>query len=137
MHMTGIRQWAFSWRDVLITVPVVNVALFLPIWFFFPTALFHAPMGDIVLQSLYQGIVVNIIALMFVAYSISRLGLITVSLYMSFVPVVTALFAWIFLDESLNAWEIWGIAGCSAGLILYATGRIPPWGDSILKKSAS
>ena len=136
MHMTGIRQWAFSWRDVLVTVPVVNVVLFLPLWFFFPTALFRAPMGDIVLQSFYQGIVVNIIALMFVAYSIRRLGLITVSLYMSFVPVVTAFFAWIFLGESLNAWEVWGIAGCSAGLILYAMRRIPPWVDSILKKSA-
>jgi drug/metabolite transporter (DMT)-like permease len=137
MHMTGIRQWAFGWRDVLVAVPVVNVVLFLPLWFFFPTALFHAPFGDIALQSFYQGVVVNIVALMFVAYSIRRLGLITVSLYMSFVPVVTAFFAWIFLGESLNVWEICGIAGCSMGLILYATGRAPLFLNSIIKKSES
>jgi drug/metabolite transporter (DMT)-like permease len=137
MHMTGIKQWAFSWRDVLVTVPVVNVVLFLPLWFLFPTALFRAPMGDIVLQSFYQGIVVNILALMFVAYSIRRLGLITVSLYMSFVPVVTACFAWIFLGESLNILELSGIAGCSTGLILYATGRTPLLMDAIIKKSGS
>ena len=132
MHMTGIRQWQFGWRDVLVTVPVVNVLLFIPLWFVFPTALFQAPLPDIALQSFYQGIVVNIVALMFVAYSIRHLGLITVSLYMSFVPVVTAVFAWIFLGESLNVWEVWGIAGCSGGLLLYAGGQIPP--RALLKK---
>jgi drug/metabolite transporter (DMT)-like permease len=136
MHMTGIRQWAFSWRDVLVTVPVVNVVLFLPLWFLFPTALFRSQLKDIALQSFYQGIVVNIVALMFVAYSIRRLGLITVSLYMSFVPVVTAFFAWIFLGESLNVWEVWGIAGCSAGLLLYTQGQAPQRMQSTPKPSA-
>jgi drug/metabolite transporter (DMT)-like permease len=132
MHMTGIRQWQFGWQDVLVTVPVVNVLLFIPLWFVLPTALFQAPLPDIALQSFYQGIVVNIVALMFVAYSIRHLGLITVSLYMSFVPVVTAVFAWIFLGESLNVWEVWGIVGCSVGLLLYAGGQIPP--RALLKK---
>ena len=123
MHMTGIRQWRFDWRDVLVTVPVVNVILFIPLWFLFPSALFKAPMDEIVLQSVYQGIVVNIAALMCVAYTIRKLGLITASLYMSFVPVVTALFAWIFLGEHLILREILGIAGCSAGLLLYTRGQ--------------
>ncbi len=125
VHMTGIRLWEFDWRDVLVTVPVVNVILFVPLWFVFPSALFRAPIGDIALQAIYQGVVVNIVALMFVAYSIRRLGLITVSLYMSFVPAVTACFAWVFLGESLNVLELWGIAGCSAGLLLYALGQRP------------
>lgn len=122
LHMTGIRKWNFSWQDVLVTVPVVNVVLFLPLWFFLPTALSKAPLRDIVVQSLYQGVVVNILALMCVAYSIRHLGTITVSLYMSFVPVTTALLSWLLLDESLNALELAGIAGCSAGLVLYAKG---------------
>jgi drug/metabolite transporter (DMT)-like permease len=123
LHMTGIRQWQFGWKDVLVTVPVVNVILFVPLWFFFPTALSRAPMHEILLQSLYQGVVVNIIALMFVAYSIRGLGTLTVSLYMSFVPVVTALFAWMCLGELLTIWEFIGIAGCSVGLVLYSRGQ--------------
>jgi drug/metabolite transporter (DMT)-like permease len=137
LHMTGIRLWEFGWQDVLVTVPVVNVLLFVPLWFIFPTALFQAPLGDIALQSFYQGVVVNIVALMFVAYSIRRLGLITVSLYMSFVPVVTALFAWMFLGESLNVLEVWGIAGCSVGLLFYAAGQAPLQADILLRKSGS
>lgn len=137
MHMTGIRHWNFYWKDVLVAVPVVNVIIFVPLWFLFPTSLSQASFGDIVLQSLYQGVVVNIVALIFVAYSIRHLGLLTVSLYMSFVPVVTAVFAWTFLGEVLNTWEIWGIAGCSTGLFLYAWGWAPVRANAVPDKAAS
>lgn len=122
-HMTGIRHWNFSWREVLVTVPVVNSLLFLPLMLIFPSNLTHAPLTEIVIQAVYQGVVVNILALMCVAYAISRLGTITVSLFMSFVPVTTAILAWLLLNEQLRVNEITGIIGCSLGLILYSRGR--------------
>ncbi|WP_028584334.1 DMT family transporter [Desulfogranum mediterraneum] len=125
MHMTGIRKWGFRWQDALVAVAVVNVLLFVPIWLILPSALTQAPLVDIVSQALYQGIIVNIIALMCVAYSIRHLGTVTVSLFMAFVPVITALFAWIFLGEALVSREIIGIIGCSLGLMLYACDRTP------------
>lgn len=121
-HMAGIHQWKFSWQEVIVTVPTVNVCLFLPMYPFFPKALSRAGIGDIALQAVYQGIVVNMIALMFVAYAIRHLGTITVSLFMSFVPVTTALLAWLVLGETLSGFQIAGIAGCSFGLLLYARG---------------
>jgi len=57
---------------------------------------------------------------MCVAYAIRHLGTITVALFMSFVPVTTALLAWMLLGEALKGWEIAGIIGCSAGLLLYS-----------------
>ena len=123
-HMIGIKHWGFEWKDVLVTVPVVNAALFLPLWFVFPTALFQADIKDIVSQALYQGIVVNIVALMFVTYAIKHLGTITVSIFMSIVPVSTALLAWLLLNESLNNFELTGIVGCSIGLFIYAWGQL-------------
>ena len=119
-HMIGVKLWRFEWRDVLVTVPVVNTLLFLPLWFIFPTALGKAQFHEILIQAGYQGIVVNIIALMSSTYAISRLGTITVSIFMSFVPVSTALLAWLLLDETLNPWELCGIIGCSIGLFIYA-----------------
>ena len=98
-------------------------ALFLPLWFVFPTALFQADLGEILVQAGYQGIIVNIVALMFSTYAIARLGTITVSIFMSFVPVTTALLAWLLLGEELNSWELCGIVGCSIGLFLYAWGQ--------------
>ncbi len=73
---------------------------------------------------MYQGIIVNIVALMFSTYAIARIGTITVSIFMSFVPVGTALLAWLLLGESLNTWELCGITGCSLGLFIYAWGQI-------------
>ena len=53
------------------------------------------------------------------AYAISRLDTISVSIFMSFVPVTTALLTWLLLEENLNSFEQIGIVGCSAGLFLY------------------
>ncbi|NOR24170.1 MAG: EamA family transporter [Desulforhopalus sp.] len=123
-HMIGIKHWGFEWKDVLVTVSVVNAVLFLPLWFVFPNALFQADIRDIISQAVYQGILVNIVALMFATYAIKHLGTITVSIFMSFVPVSTAVLAWLLLNESLNHFELAGIIGCSIGLFIYARGRL-------------
>jgi drug/metabolite transporter (DMT)-like permease len=120
LHMTGIRLWRMSWQDVVVIVPVVNVLIFTPMWYFFPSGLAEASYHDMALQAVYQGVIVNVIALICVAYAIRHLGTITVALFMSFVPVTTALLAWMLLGEALQPWEIAGIIGCSAGLLWYA-----------------
>lgn len=119
-HMTGIRLWHMSWQDVLVIVPVVNVLIFTPIWLLLPSGFAKAQYHDMAVQALYQGVIVNVIALVCVAYAIRHLGTITVSLFMSFVPVTTALLAWFFLGEALQPLEIAGIIGCSCGLLWYA-----------------
>ena len=124
IHMVCLKLWHFEWKDVIVTVPVVNVILFLPFWFIFPSSLFEANAGDILSQSFYQGILVNIFALMCATYAIKHLGTITVSIYMSVVPVTTALLAWLVLGETLNSFELAGIAGCSIGLFIYAQSQI-------------
>ena len=106
------------------TVAVVNAVLFLPLWFVFPRALFQADIKDIISQAVYQGILVNIVALMCSTYAIKHLGTITVSIFMSVVPVSTAIFAWFLLDENLNNYEIAGIIGCSIGLFIYGWGQL-------------
>jgi len=124
MHMIGVKHWRFEWKDVLVTVSVVNALLFLPLWFVFPNALFQAELKDIASQAVYQGIVVNIVALMCSTYAIKHLGTITVSIFMSVVPVTTAMLAWCILDENLNNYELAGIIGCSIGLFIYSRGQL-------------
>lgn len=122
VHMIAVRKWGFNWKDVLVAVPLVNTILFLPVWFLLPSNVFKASFDEIVLQAVYQGIIVNVIALSCIAYAIRQLGTITVSLFMSFVPVTTAILAWLVLGERLSQLEIAGIAGCTAGLIVYSRG---------------
>ena len=120
LHMTGIRLWRMGWRDVVVIVPVVNIVLFTPLWLALPSTMTQASLQDIVVQAIYQGVIVNVLALMCVAYAIRQLGTITVALFMSLVPVTTALLAWGCLGEALGNWEMAGIIGCSAGLLLYS-----------------
>lgn len=124
MHMIAVKHGGFEWKDVLVTVPVVNVVLFLPLWFFLPSGLFEADTRDIIGQAFYQGILVNVVALMCSTYAIKHLSTVTVSIFMSFVPVSTAVLAWIFLDETLNNFELTGILGCSTGLFIYARSQL-------------
>lgn len=119
-HLTGLRLCGMRWQDALVVVPVVNVVLFTPLWYLFPSRFDRASLHDMALQAVYQGLVVNVLALACVAYAIRYLGTITVALFMSFVPVVTALLAWAVLGEALKPWEIIGIAGCSIGLLWFA-----------------
>lgn len=119
MHMTSIRLWSVSWQEVIVVVPTVNVLLFTPLWPFLPSTLTKSIWQDIVVQALYQGFIVNVVALICATFAIRHLGMITVSLFMAMVPVSTAILAWLVLHETLNAWELLGIAGCSAGLLLY------------------
>lgn len=119
-HMTGIRLWQMNWRDVVVVVPTVNVILFTPLWYCLPSGMAQASCHDMAVQAIYQGVIVNVLALICVAYAIRHLGTITVALFMSFVPVTTALLAWLVLGEALKPWEIAGIVGCSLGLLWYS-----------------
>ena len=121
-HMTGIRLWNVHFRDVVVMVPVVNVVLFLPFFLLQSSSLGLISVSELAVQAVYQGVVVNVVALMCVAYAIHHLGTIVVSLFMSFVPVVTAVFGLIFLGEVLNGVELFGIAGCTIGLLIYGAG---------------
>lgn len=124
IHMVCLKLWHFEWKDVLVTVPVINVLIFAPLWFVFPNNFFQSSIVDILSQAFYQGILANIVALLCSTYAIKHLGTITVSIYMSIVPVSTALLAWLILGETLNSFELAGIAGCSTGLLIYSQSQV-------------
>ncbi len=119
IHIISVRAFEFHFKDILILTPLINVVLFLPLFFFFDSHLTVAPLSEIITQSLYQGVMVNMVALICVAFTIKHLGSTTTSLFMSFVPTTTALLAFIALNEHLSYQEIISILLCSGFLFLY------------------
>lgn len=113
------KRWGFTTLDVLAFLPIINFLLFIPWWFTKDTGIPTAPLADIILQAAYQGVLVSVIALLLTFYAIQHIGSMTLSIYLSFVPFITALFAWIFLKEKLIFNEIISIVMCSLGLLLY------------------
>jgi len=121
-YMAATKRWGYGMKDVIAFVPLVNAVLFVPIWLCFPSSILTTPLSDVLIQVAYQGILVSILALVLITYAVSKLGSGTMSIFLSYVPVVTAVLAFLFLKESLSIPELIGIALCSVGLIVYTKG---------------
>jgi len=121
-YMAATKKWGYSMKDVIAFVPIVNAVLFLPVWICFPSQILATPFEDVLIQMLYQGVLVSVVALMLITFAVSKLGSGTMSVFLSYVPAVTAVLAFIFLKESLSIQELIGICLCSVGLMLYTKG---------------
>ena len=64
-----------------------SAVAYLPLWYFFlPSTLAQAPVGEIALQAVYQGVLVVFVAMLLYVFAVRQLGAQTVALLMAFVP---------------------------------------------------
>lgn len=114
------KRWGYTVKDVLAFLPLINIVIFIPIWIATDSGIPETAFAAILTQSLYQGVLVSVVALMLTFYAIQHIGAMTLSIFFSFVPFVTAILAWLILGESLSLNEIMAIVLCSVGLLIYA-----------------
>lgn len=119
IYMTAVKAWQVSTRDILVWVPWINGLMFIPIWWLMPHVLPQAPMNDVLLQVVYQGIIVSVLALFLLGFVIRELGSMTSSLCMAFVPASAALLAIPVLNEWPGSLQWAAIALCTLGLMVY------------------
>ena len=122
IYMAATKRWGYGMKDVIAFVPIINAVLFLPIWLFSSSQIGEALFSDVLIQVVYQGVVVSVFALLLITYAVGKLGSATMSIFLSYVPAVTALLAYTFLHESLSLQEKLGILLCSIGLVIYSKG---------------
>ena len=123
-YSVAINRWQINLKLIMIFVPIINFLFFLPFWIFLPSNLTNASLKNIAFQAVYQGIVVNLIALFFMSYLIRSLGAMRASTMMAFVPVAIILFAHLFLDEQIAlSTMITGVL-CTVGIVLYNTSKL-------------
>lgn len=129
--LCGSSSWAvftlllsrYPIRPLAATVATTlgSAVVYLPIWWLFlPSTLGQAPVNEIAVQAIYQGVVVVFLAMLLFTFAVSRLGSQTVALLMAFVPVVSALAAVPILGEPLSLLTLSGLAAVTAGAILGA-----------------
>lgn len=122
VYMAATKMWGYKMQDVIAFVPLINALLFLPIWLYFPSEISEVSLKDVLIQMTYQGLIVSVCALLLITYAVGKLGSTTMSVFLSYVPAVTALLAYVFLKEALSVQEVLGIILCSIGLIIYSKG---------------
>jgi drug/metabolite transporter (DMT)-like permease len=126
LYMVATKAWDITAGQMLFGVTVVNAFVYLPIWFFFlDSNITVAPMNEILLQAVYQGLMPSFIGMYFMLLAVRHLGANRTAVFVSMVPVLAALLAVPTLGEipSTLAWSGMGIVTLGA---LFALGLFRP-----------
>ncbi len=113
---SGLGPW-----ETAIGSALLAALIYLPVYvLFLPKDILHAPVADIALQAIYQGVVVAVIAMFFYMAAMTRLGPARTGACMALVPALAGIGASLILGETLNAWLISGLLVTSTGAWLGA-----------------
>jgi len=103
-----------AWQNLL------GIFLFLPYFLFFELSTIHTVTlnMEIVSSFLFLAIFASSIAFVFYAHTIKLIGISKANIFSNLIPVFTAFFSWLLIDESFNLQKIAGILLVIAGVYL-------------------
>jgi len=118
-YVTLSRQWAIKTVEILFCGSIVNVIIYLPIWYFLlPSGFSVAGNSDILLQGVYQGLLPNLVGLILIAHASRSIGSDATSAIMAIVPATGAILGVWLLNEQLGVISWLAILGLTVGLLL-------------------
>jgi drug/metabolite transporter (DMT)-like permease len=107
-------------------VAVGSAVTYLPLYFaMHGTRLAQLPLADLAVQTLFQGVLVTIVSLVFYGRSIAVLGTSGGAAFGALVPALSALFAILLLGEWPSTSDWIGIAAVSIGVYMASGGPVP------------
>lgn len=115
------RHWKVPPRSAIVGMAVISLMVYMPVYLLWlPKTIATAPMSEIVLQAVYQGIVAALLAGAMYTYACQTIGVYRASMTLAIVPGASAVGAWIMLGEALTVTAIAGLALVSVGALLSA-----------------
>jgi drug/metabolite transporter (DMT)-like permease len=115
------RRWHYNPWVLTRFVAFGSTAIYLPIYLLWlPKQLSAAPMSQIVIQALYQGIGPTIVAMLLFLKAVSILGAERTGAIIALVPVLSGIAAVPLLGEPLNTWLVAALGLVSLGAYLCA-----------------
>jgi len=109
-------RWGYSVWTQTRAVAFGSAVVYLPIYaLWLPKQLAAAPLSMIVIQSVFQGIVATILAMLAYLKTLELLGAERAAAFLALVPIVVGIVAIPLLDEALTAWLATGIIFVSLG----------------------
>lgn len=118
-----VRHWQIKPRHGIFGIAAFSSLIYLPIYFLWlPKGIYDAAWGEIVLQSVYQGIIAALLAAGMFSYAIHKIGACEASMMLALVPAFSAVGGYFILGEDLSLITMTGIAIVSGGALL---GAIP------------
>jgi drug/metabolite transporter (DMT)-like permease len=116
-----LRRYPMQPLAATVTTTLGSAVVYLPLWWLFlPSTLGQAPVAEILMQAVYQGVLVVFVAMLLYALAVRHLGPQSVALLMAVVPGLSALAAVPVLGEPLSLLALGGLAAVTAGAVLGA-----------------
>jgi drug/metabolite transporter (DMT)-like permease len=110
-HLEGLHAPAIA--------AVASLVFYLPFYVVFRgERLLAAPLADLVVQGVYQGVLTAVVSLVLYSFGVARLGASSAGAFVAFGPVVAALLAIVVLGEQPKVSDWIGIAIITAGVAL-------------------
>ncbi len=98
-------------------VSVISALIYAPFYFALKgLALFSAPIDQLLLHGVYQGVLVSVVALYFYSRSVALLGPTVGASFAALVPVIAVIEAIFILDETPSVTTLAGLAIVTAGM---------------------
>ncbi len=127
-YMVGTRVLGVTAMQVLVSIPLINLAWYIPLYvMFLPKAIDVAPMSEILLQGLYQGFGPGILGITLFTIAIRTIGSTPTAAVMAWVPGMAAILGIPLLGEwpSELAWV--GLLVVTAGILITVTNLPGSW----------
>ena len=116
LYSVLIKRWQIGPWETTIGVALMAGAIYLPVYvLLLPKNMAAADTGTILLQAVYQGVLVVIVAMVLYLQAMARLGPARLGAFMAMVPAVAGIGVSLALGEPLTAWLIGGLLLTSAG----------------------
>lgn len=112
------RRWDASSLEVTGASCLLSVPLLAIVALVLPVHMARAPFAELLLQALYQGVLVGVVALYLYARTVAMLGAAKATLFLPLVPVVTAAASALLLAESPTPMELIGMAVVVTGMLV-------------------
>lgn len=112
------RRWGADSAEITAACSILSVPLLAVVVLVMPLRITEASAGEILLQAVYQGILVSVVALYLYARSIALLGAGRAALFLPLVPLATAMAGALFLAEYPTPLELLGMAVVVAGMLI-------------------
>jgi drug/metabolite transporter (DMT)-like permease len=116
-----LKRWMLPPWQAMAGVALLSTVMYIPIYLLFlPSRLAEASVSQILIQAVFQGILVVIIAMLTFIGAVERLGAVKVGSILALAPLLAALAAVPLLGESLSLAVL-------IGLIAVSIGALQPW----------
>jgi drug/metabolite transporter (DMT)-like permease len=121
-----LRRYPVPPLTAAVTTTLGSAVLYLPVWWLFlPSTMAQAPVAEIAIQAVYQGVLVVFVAMLLYTFAVRSLGAQTVTLLMALVPGLASVAAVPVLGEPLSLYTVAGLSAVTMGAMLGARIRQP------------